>query len=77
MTMAGLVIEQEVVIAAPAEVVWRTITEPDQMRQWFADRVDLIVEPEPRSSGPRSQNWREAFLMVPRTLIVRARKEGN
>ena len=40
-------------------------------------RVDLVMEPEPRPTGPRSQNWREAFLMVPRTLIIRARKEGN
>ena len=43
--MPGLVIEREVVIEAPAEVVWRTITEPDQISQWFADRVDLVVEP--------------------------------
>jgi uncharacterized protein YndB with AHSA1/START domain len=40
----GLVIEREILIEAPLEVVWRTITEPDQMRQWFADRVDLVVE---------------------------------
>jgi SAM-dependent methyltransferase len=40
-------------------------------------RVDLIMEPEPNRDGPRSQDWREAFLSVPRTLIVRARKEGN
>jgi uncharacterized protein YndB with AHSA1/START domain len=39
------VIEREVVIEAPVEVVWRTITEPDQMSQWFADRVELVVEP--------------------------------
>jgi uncharacterized protein YndB with AHSA1/START domain len=43
--MAGLVIEREVVIDAPVEVVWRTITEPDQMSQWFVDRVELVVEP--------------------------------
>jgi uncharacterized protein YndB with AHSA1/START domain len=43
--MAGLVIEREVLIEAPAEMVWRTITEPDQIRQWFADRVELVVEP--------------------------------
>ncbi len=43
--MAGLVIEREVLIEAPAEVVWRTITEPDQMSLWFADRVDLVIEP--------------------------------
>ena len=43
--MPGLTIEREVVIEAPPDVVWRTITEPDQMSQWFAKRVDLVVEP--------------------------------
>jgi uncharacterized protein YndB with AHSA1/START domain len=43
--MPGLAIEREVLIEAPAEVVWRTITEPDQMSLWFADRVDLVIEP--------------------------------
>jgi uncharacterized protein YndB with AHSA1/START domain len=46
--MTGLVIEREILIEAPADVVWRTITEPDQMSQWFADRVDLMVEPGAR-----------------------------
>jgi uncharacterized protein YndB with AHSA1/START domain len=45
MLMVGHVIEREVLIEAPAEVVWRTITEPDQMSLWFADRVELIAEP--------------------------------
>ncbi|HEX4088700.1 MAG TPA: SRPBCC domain-containing protein [Trebonia sp.] len=45
MLMSGLVIDREVLIEAPAEVVWRTITEPEQMTRWFADRVDLVVEP--------------------------------
>ena len=40
-------------------------------------RVDLIMEPPPRPSGPRSQDWRDTFMDVPRTLIIRARKEGN
>jgi SAM-dependent methyltransferase len=40
-------------------------------------RVDNLLEPEPLSAGPRSQHWREAFRWVPRTLIVRARKEGR
>ncbi|HEY1919275.1 MAG TPA: SRPBCC domain-containing protein [Streptosporangiaceae bacterium] len=43
--MTDLVIERDILIDAPAEVVWRTITEPAQMSQWFADRVDLVVEP--------------------------------
>jgi uncharacterized protein YndB with AHSA1/START domain len=38
-------IDRDVLIEAPPEVVWRIITEPDQMSQWFADRVDLVIEP--------------------------------
>jgi len=40
-------------------------------------RVDTILEPEPRVDGPRSRHWREPFRMVPRTLLVRGRKEGS
>jgi uncharacterized protein YndB with AHSA1/START domain len=43
--MPGLMIEREILIEAPPPVVWRTITEPAQMSLWFADRVDLVVEP--------------------------------
>jgi uncharacterized protein YndB with AHSA1/START domain len=38
-------IEREIDIDAPVEVVWRTITEPDQISLWFADKVELEVEP--------------------------------
>ena len=43
-------------------------------------RVDLVAEPEPVPVGkstPRSAFWHEAMTTVPRTLIVRARKEGS
>jgi len=40
-------------------------------------RVDAMLEPQPGSSGPRSGQWREPFRYVPRTLVIRARKEGN
>ncbi|HEY2265047.1 MAG TPA: SRPBCC domain-containing protein [Streptosporangiaceae bacterium] len=43
--MAGLTIERDILIEAPVDVVWRTITEPAQMSQWFASRVDLVIEP--------------------------------
>jgi len=43
-------IEREIVVEAPVEVVWRTVTEPDQIRQWFADRVDLDATPGGRGS---------------------------
>jgi uncharacterized protein YndB with AHSA1/START domain len=43
--MADLRIEREVDIEAPVEVVWRTITEPDEITRWFADRVELELKP--------------------------------
>ena len=46
--MPGLRIEREILVEAPVEVVWRTITEPDQVTRWFADRVDLVIEPGAR-----------------------------
>ncbi len=68
MLMPGLVIEREVLIEAPPEVVWRTITEPDQMSLWFADRVDLVVEPGAHGymqfgdQGGRS-SWRRSIRL--------------
>jgi len=43
--MTDLTIERETLIEAPADVVWRTITEPEQIAQWFADRVQLDLRP--------------------------------
>ena len=43
--MTDLTVQREIVIDAPADVVWRTITEPDQIVQWFADRVELDLCP--------------------------------
>jgi SAM-dependent methyltransferase len=40
-------------------------------------RIDTALEPEPSSTGPRSMYWRDTFYYVPRTLILRARKEGG
>lgn len=40
-------------------------------------RVDLVLEPEPIPGAPRSWFWNDAMDWVPRTLIVRARKEGS
>ena len=41
-------IEREIVIDAPVEVVWRTVTEPDQISLWFADKVELDIKPGAR-----------------------------
>jgi SAM-dependent methyltransferase len=40
-------------------------------------RLETIVEPEPDIAGPRSPWWRDAYRLVPRTIIFKARKEGN
>jgi uncharacterized protein YndB with AHSA1/START domain len=37
-------IEHEVLIDAPPDVVWSVLTEPDQMRHWFAEEVDIKAE---------------------------------
>ena len=39
-------------------------------------RVDTIIEPESKPDAAPSHFWREAFLWLPRTLVIRARKEG-
>jgi uncharacterized protein YndB with AHSA1/START domain len=43
--MDDVSIARDVLIAAPIEIVWRMVSEPDQMTLWFADRVDLVIEP--------------------------------
>ena len=48
--MTDLRIEREVVIEAPMDVVWRTITEPEQITQWFADRAELDARPGGRGT---------------------------
>ena len=40
-------------------------------------QVDTLLEPEPVPGAHRSPAWRQAQTMVPRTLVIRARKEGN
>jgi SAM-dependent methyltransferase len=70
----------------PIDYTWSGINFTDY-HHTFADlytglvrasyRVDLVLEPQPNAGVPRSSAWRDAFSMVPRTLIIRARKEGN
>jgi uncharacterized protein YndB with AHSA1/START domain len=48
MSTPEYLIEREIMIDAPVEVVWRTITEPDQISLWFADKVELEVKPGAR-----------------------------
>jgi uncharacterized protein YndB with AHSA1/START domain len=43
--MSVLSIEREVLVEAPVETVWRTVSEPEQIVQWFADRAELELRP--------------------------------
>lgn len=42
---SGMVVAQDIIIDAPIEVVWRTVTQPEHIARWFADEVDLHVAP--------------------------------
>jgi uncharacterized protein YndB with AHSA1/START domain len=46
----SLRIEREILIEAPVDVVWHTITAPEQISQWFADRVELDATPGGRGT---------------------------
>ena len=47
--MGSYTIARDIEIEAPADVVWRTITEPEQIREWLCDGVEL--EPRPGALG--------------------------
>ena len=56
---------------------------PHQLAELFSGlvrssyRVEQVLEPEPTPAVPRSGLWEEAASLVPRMLVVRARKEGS
>lgn len=39
--MIASTVEREILIEAPVEVVWALVTEPEQLRQWFADEAEV------------------------------------
>jgi uncharacterized protein YndB with AHSA1/START domain len=39
------VIEREILIEAPQDVVWRIVTEPAQISQWFSDAAQIDLRP--------------------------------
>lgn len=80
-----LVVRRSYFERAPIEYDWRGVSYIEH-RHTIEDlfgalvrsgyRVDTLLEPEPRSAGPRSVHWRDACRLLPRTLVMRARKEG-
>jgi uncharacterized protein YndB with AHSA1/START domain len=43
--MVADAIEREILIEAPRDVVWRVITEPEQIAHWFVDAAELDLRP--------------------------------
>ncbi len=42
---AGEQVSREVVLEAPVEEVWEALTEPERLEEWFANDVELELEP--------------------------------
>ena len=70
--MAADPIEREILIEAPAEVVWGVITEPEQISRWFSDEASL----EQRAGTDGTLTWRpggrggsESGLVVPIRVV--------
>jgi uncharacterized protein YndB with AHSA1/START domain len=38
-------VEREIVVPAPVEEVWEALTEPERLEEWFANDVELALEP--------------------------------
>jgi uncharacterized protein YndB with AHSA1/START domain len=38
-------VRREVILEAPREEVWRALTRPERLREWFANEVELDVRP--------------------------------
>ena len=38
-------VTREVVLEAPVEEVWEALTDPEQLEEWFANDVELELEP--------------------------------
>ncbi len=70
--MAAGPIEREILIAAPAEVVWRVITEPGQISRWFSDEAEL--DGRPGTDGtltwrPGGRGGSESGMSVPIRVV--------
>jgi uncharacterized protein YndB with AHSA1/START domain len=59
-------IERDILIEAPVEVVWRAVTEPDQISSWFTDAAVIDV----REGGEGTLTWNERSTTKPATARI-------
>ncbi len=73
--MAADSIEREILIEAPAEVVWGVITEPDQISRWFSDEAEVEAHAGGRGTltwKPGSRGGNKEVEMIAPILVVDA-----
>ena len=47
-------LKREIVIDAPQDIVWSTVTEPEQIALWFSDAAEFELRPD----GTGSMTWK-------------------
>jgi uncharacterized protein YndB with AHSA1/START domain len=63
-------LRREIVIEAPQDIVWSTVTEPEQIALWFSDAAEFEVRPDGTGSltwkpGGRATEELEETLVIP------------
>ena len=68
-------VEREILIEAPVDVVWDIVTEPEQIRQWFADEAEIELRVGARGrlafKGHDSYELRVEAVEPPRRFAFR------
>jgi uncharacterized protein YndB with AHSA1/START domain len=59
-------IERDILIEAPADVVWRAVTEPSQISAWFSDAAQIDL----RAGGEGTLTWTDRATSKPTTVCI-------
>ncbi|HXE46307.1 MAG TPA: SRPBCC domain-containing protein [Conexibacter sp.] len=59
-------IQREIVIEAPVDLVWRALTEPEQLASWFSDEADLDMRP----GGGGTMTWTDRATNTPMVVPI-------
>lgn len=59
-------IERDILVEAPVEAVWRTVTEPEQISRWFSDATEIDLRP----GGEGTLTWGDRATSKPMTVRI-------
>ena len=67
-------LKREIVIEAPQDVVWSTVTEPEQIALWFSDAAEFDLRPDGTGSltwkpGGRATSELEETMVTPVRIL--------